>query len=155
MRALARSSAATLVAVTIAACGGHGQSTGLARHGEARARQPAEVVELEGHPPLAVVARDGDPAAALAVAISTRAIAPASRGAAAVALSELMRRRLRALGARVEVDTAFASLRIRALASSATTLAARSWRRCASTGGRGQGPSSPAGVSGRWPRALP
>jgi hypothetical protein len=85
------------VSLALAAC------AGPSRKGSVRAPEPitrADVRSANGRPPVAVVARDGDPAAAIGVAITTAGLANGDPDPA-TALAGLLEDRLRALDVRV------------------------------------------------------
>lgn len=96
MRVRCASGVVTLLGLALG-CGG-GTTPAAAPKSAARAALP-DVRIAEGKPPLVLVARDGDPAAAVAVAISTAGIAatPAEAPEIATALAGLLEARLASL----------------------------------------------------------
>ena len=100
-----------LLVVALAACAGapaRSPSPGTARFEEVR--------RAEGRPPVAVLARDGDPSAAVAVSVLTLGVDPAHGAEVPVALSGIVEARLFAAGVRdVSVVPGAEGFRVRAL----------------------------------------
>jgi hypothetical protein len=111
--------AALAMVCALAGCGGAGAGGGQGKGAQA---PTSETRQAKDRPPLAVVARDGDPRGAIAVAVSTDGIA-ADRGAeAAVALAALVEARLESAtrerggaNAMIDVTPAWDGYRARAL----------------------------------------
>jgi hypothetical protein len=79
-------------------------------------RPIAETTQIAGHPPVAVIARDGDPSAAVAVAVLTDGIEPARGAEVPVALAAVMEARLAAAGVEsANVTPAAEGFRVRVL----------------------------------------
>jgi hypothetical protein len=74
--------------------------------------------EIAGHPPLALVTREGDGRAALAVAVTTEGLAPDRGAMPAVALAALVEARLRARGLDVTATGGWSGWRLRVLLGS-------------------------------------
>lgn len=83
----------------------------------AAAPLPLDDVHIEaGRPPLALIARDGDPTAAFAVAVSTEGIAGARAPEVTLALATLLDQRLRAAWPSLESRPGFDNFELRGLA---------------------------------------
>jgi hypothetical protein len=82
-------------------------------------RAIAETTQTAGHPPVAVLAREGDPSAAVAVAVLTEGIEPARGAEVPVALAAIVEARLAAAGiANASVVPGADGFRLRALTPS-------------------------------------
>jgi hypothetical protein len=106
---------AILRLVTLAAFAGCA-GTRVAPRAPYSTRAIAETTQTAGHPPVAVLARDGDPSAAVAVAVLTEGIEPARGAEVPVTLAAVVEARLAAAGiANASVVPGADGFRVRAL----------------------------------------
>lgn len=120
-RALGASAA--LACMALVACRGGAPRAGDAAASAERTLEPSDVIRRAGAPPVAVIARDGDPLGALAAALSTASLAPDEQSAAALTLAALMEHRLASLGDEGAVTPTFDGVRIRLLGRPGAPLA--------------------------------
>jgi hypothetical protein len=103
-----------LVVAAALGCAGHGGSSAGARSA-AGSLASASRLGAGGHPPLALVTREGDGRGSLAVAVATDGIAPGRGAMAAVALAALVEARVAARGLPVTATGGWGGWRLRIL----------------------------------------
>lgn len=119
-----RSLRAALACIALAACRGSPPHAVEAPAPADLTVEPSEVVRRPGAPPIAIIARDGDPLGALAAALSTATLPDGQQSIAAIAIAALLDRRLTESGVDAAVTATFDGVRARVLAAPGDPLSA-------------------------------